>query len=192
MRGIGLAAVVLALFGAAACADPVTGKAAGRMLFTAEGAEVEMLAQGFLSAADTAALQMVGAAQPYYGAIAVSPEEGLMVEATVAAANYHDTEAAAAAALAGCNARRSGKTACMVVALIRPKGWQARGLQLSAAATAAIRKDYGGRAPKALAISPTSGLWGIAKGPGAAQAALADCAAKATPPLTDCTLAVVD
>lgn len=192
MRGIGLGAVILALFGAVACADPVTGKAAGRMLFADEGAEIEVIAQGFLSDADMAALQMVGAAQPYYGAIAVSPEEGLMVEATVAAANYHDTGAAAAAALAGCDARRSGKTACMVVALIRPKGWQARAFQLSAAATAAFRKDYGGRAPKALAISPASGHWGIAKGQGATQAALADCAAKATPPLTDCALAVVD
>lgn len=194
MRGLGFAvtAGVCLGLGMAAAADPATGRAAEGMLFSPEGAAVEMLAQGFLTDADVKALELVGAAQPYYGAIAVSPDEGLMVEATVAAANYHDTDAAAAAAKAECDAKRKGAASCVVVALIRPKGWQAQALQLSADATAGFRKDYRGQGPKALAVSPATGLWGIATGEGAADAAIAACAAKAAEPATDCTVVVAD
>lgn len=193
MRWRGLAAVaVVGLTTMAVAADPITGKAARAVLFAPEGAEVEMLVPGLLSEGDAAALKMVAEAQPYYGAVAISPDEGLMAEATVAAANYHDTDAATLAALMGCDAKRKGASPCVVVALIRPKGWEPRGVQLSAAATVGFAKDYKGRRGKALAISTSTGRWGVATGDKAVTAAVAACAAKAAPPVTDCAVVVAD
>ena len=78
----------------AALAQPMTGKAVAPLLFAATGAEVELLPAPFLPPDQAELLKTVGVSQPYYGAIAVSPDEGIMVEATVAAANHHSTEAA--------------------------------------------------------------------------------------------------
>ena len=82
-----------------AFADPISGKDAKKVLYAPLNAEVEILKSAGLGKNDAKALQMVGVAQPYFGAIAISPEDGLMSESTVAAANYHDTDAASAAAL---------------------------------------------------------------------------------------------
>ena len=142
------------------------------MLYQGVEPEVELLAQDFLPADQAALLKTVGVSQPYYGAIAVSPDEGIMVEATVAAANYHTTEAASAAALKGCNAARKGARACEVVALIRPKGWQQHPVQMSSAATDDFEENYRGRGAKAFAISTVTGDWGRAE---TADAALAEC-----------------
>ncbi|MDQ1847863.1 DUF4189 domain-containing protein [Gemmobacter fulvus] len=177
----------LTLAGAAA-AEPLTGKAAAKLMYPAEGSAVEMQSQEGLSAQDTAALTLVGTGQPYYGAIAISPAEGLMVEATVASVNYHDTDAAQAAALKGCEAKRKGAVACQVVALIRPEGWEARDLQLSADATAALKAHYA--APGALAISASTGLFGLAKGDAAGDAAVKACEDKAK--AGDCTVVIAD
>ena len=130
--------------------------------------EVELLPQDFLPADQAELLKTVGVSQPYYGAIAVSPDEGIMVKATVAAANYHTTEAASAAALKGCNAARQGARQCEVVALIRPRGWQPHPVQLSAAATEDFEANYRGRGAKAFAISTVTGDWGL--GTSAAEA----------------------
>ena len=94
--------------------------------------------------------------------------------------------------MAGCNERRkSGAARCVVVALIRPKGWEARDIQLSVEATTGLRKEYRkGRGEKALAIAPSTGEWAIAKGDGAASQALADCADRSG--ATDCTVVVAD
>lgn len=189
MRAIGVLMVVLAA--GAAEAQAVDGKTAKTLLFPATGAVVELLPQDFLPEDQAALLATVGAQQPYYGAIAVSPDEGLMVEATVAAANYHETEAAERAALAGCEAKRQGARPCAVVAVIRPEGWQARPLQLSAAATEGFA-DYGRSGPRALAVSASTGLWGLGKGDSAADAAIAECAAKANPAATDCAVVIAD
>ncbi|MDP3959273.1 MAG: 5-aminolevulic acid synthase [Pseudorhodobacter sp.] len=191
MRLAGLVMAVVGI-GTVAAADPITGKAARALLFAPEGAEVELLLPDLLPEAEARALKLVAEAQPYYGAVAISPDEGLMAEATVAAANYHDTNAATLAALAECDAMRKSAAPCVVVALIRPKGWEPRGLQLSAAATAVFATDYKGKRGKALAISTTTGRWGIATGDGAAAAAVAACAAKATPPADDCAVVVAD
>jgi hypothetical protein len=176
----------------AAWAQVPTGDAVQPLLFPETGAVVEMLPQSFLSEEQAAILAQVGAAQPYYGAIAVSPDEGLMVEATVAAANHHSTGAAERAALAGCDAKREGATPCVIVALIRPQGWAERSFQLSSGATAGfvdsflkIRRD------RAFAVSPVTGLWGVGKGRNAADKAVADCAAKGKG-VTDCVVVVAD
>jgi hypothetical protein len=185
--GIGL--VVLA---GAALAQVPTGDAVAPMLFPDTGAVVEMRPQSFLPKEQVAILAQVGAAQPYYGAIAVSPDEGLMVEATVAAANHHSTEAAERAALAGCDAKRKGAAPCVIVAVIRPKGWTERPFQLSSGATVGFREDFlKVRRDRAFAVSPATGLWGVGKGRNAADKAVADCAGKGKG-VTDCTVVAGD
>ena len=165
----GASLVVLVLAGLAG-AEVLNGKTAKAALFAPVKAEVEILADAGLPDDQAKALEMVGGQQPYYGAIAISPDEGLMSEATVAAANYHDTEAASKVALAECNAKKTGKAPCVVAALIRPKGWEARDLQLSSDATAGFKADY---KDGALAVSNSTGAWGVGADDAAALAACA-------------------
>ena len=167
-------------------AAPLSGKDARKLVITAKTAVVEVMLDAGLSAPDQTALGLVGAQQPYYGAIAISPGDGLLSEATVAAANYHDTAAAQIAALAECDAKKTTPAACVIAALIRPDGYAPRALQLSVDATTALRKDYPGKGG-ALAISAQTGAWGIGAG---ADAATAACAAKGG--ATDCAVVVQD
>jgi hypothetical protein len=190
--GMGLACGLACGFSGVASAQVLTGEQAAAVLFAPTGAEVELLKTDFLPKDQAELLRQVGAAQPYYGAIAVSPDEGIMVDATVAAANQHSVEAASVAARAACDAKRKGKRPCEVVALIRPAGWEQRALQLSSGATAAFLDEYVKvTRDKALAISPTTGGWGIGKGRDAAAKAVKDCATKDPKP-ADCVLAVQD
>lgn len=145
------------------------------MLYPNAGGEVEILPKDYLPADQAALLRQVGAQQAYYGAIAISPDEGIMVEATVAAANYHNVETASDAALRDCNARRKAERSCEIVGYIRPAGWEPQPVQLSQAATEAFVNDFRGNGPKAFAISSTSGEWGLAKGADAATRAVSDC-----------------
>ena len=66
--------------------SPVNSQAAEAALYPAQGAEVTVLAGAGLSEAEAEILRQVGATQKYYGAIAISPSEGLASEATVAGA----------------------------------------------------------------------------------------------------------
>ncbi len=124
--------------------------------------------------------------QTYYAAIAVSPDEGLMGKSAMQAVNFHDPESAAAAAIAGCNAKRAEKSKpCVVIADFVPKGYKpGASFSLSANATKVFKKKYrwAGR-KKAFAVSHASGNWGMAVKAGtieeARAAAIADCAAKA-------------
>ncbi len=197
-NGMGIVCSVwLLLAGVAgtAGAEPVNGKAAKAMLPTGKGAQVEIVPQSFLADNELDIIGLVAKDQPAYAAIALSPDDGLQSEATVAGANFHDTDAAAAFALAGCDGLRKGATPCVVVALIRPKGWKLQPVQLGATATEAFRSEYlKAKAPKAIATSTSSGLWGYAAGDGAAEAAVADCTAKAAEavPVTDCTVVIAD
>ena len=181
------AAIGLAVAASAAVVD---GKAAKKALFAPDEIAIEVIKHAFLVNNQPELLAEVAAAQPYYGAIAVSPGDGLMSEATIAAANYHSTDAATVAALAGCDAARKSDAPCVIVALVRPKGWEARAVQLSADATVAFRKSYGGQGA-ALAVSTTSGAWGMAKGADAGAAAIAACAAKLAG-ANDCQVIVTD
>lgn len=174
----------------AAFAQVLDGKAAKKALFAADDVGVQVMKQSFLVDNQAQILASVATQQPYYGAIAVSPTDGLMSEATLAAANYHTVEAASVAALAGCDAARKGDVPCVIVALIRPKGWEARPLQLSADATAAFRKDYANKGG-ALAVSASTGAWAMAKGADAANAAVAACTAKLTGQ-NDCSVIISD
>lgn len=186
MRILAIGVAVMGLAGAA-WAAPLDGKAAKKALFAPMKAEVEIMPAAGLPKDQATILKSVGAAQLYYGAIAVSPEMGLMFETTVAAANYHDVAAASVAALAGCNAAKAGKKDCVVAAVIRPKGWQDRGVSLSSDATAAFKAEYQ-TAGSALAVSAGSGAWGIG---GDAAGAIAACVAR-NPAATDCTVVIAN
>ena len=98
-------------------AQTVTGDAAAAMLFAPQPAEVEIV-KDVLPKDQAKMLAMVAKDQPYYAAIAISPDEGLMSEATMAAANHHTVEAAVAAALAQCNAKKAGATDCVIAATV--------------------------------------------------------------------------
>lgn len=190
MRGLGGMVLAMGLAAAVqAAAQPVDGRAARDALFAPKGSSVAIV-RGVLPEEQAQLLAGVAGGQAYYGAIAVSPDEGLMSEATVAAVNHHSIESAAAAAVRDCNARKKGRADCVVAALIRPRGYQeGRALQLSAMATEAFRSDYGRSGPRALAASPATGQFGIGKGADAAAAALAACAAGGA---TDCAVVVAD
>ena len=164
-----------------AAAQTVTGDAAAALLFPSKGAEVEMAPGDLLPKDQAKMLAMVAKDQPYYAAIAISPEEGLMSEATMAAANHHTVEAASAMALAQCNAKKKGATDCVIVATVRPEGWEARPLQLSSGATEDFA-NYSG----ALAISASTGSWGIGN---SGEEAVAACEAKQQT-ATDCAVAI--
>jgi hypothetical protein len=186
-----LIAIVLVLGAASAArAEPLTGAAATTMLFAPGEAQVQIVSGSPLSEDDAKLLAMVVADQPYFGAIAISPDEKLLEsKATIAVANYHSTEAASAEALRQCEGLRQGQSPCMIAAVIRPKGWEQRGLSLSSEATAGFGASYPQTAG-ALAISGTSGAWGIASGQGAAEAAVTACAQKAS--VKDCTVVIAE
>jgi hypothetical protein len=174
----------------AVSADVLTGKAAKKALYSGDEVAVQVMKQAFFVDNQAEILATAAAQQPYYGAIAVSPKEGLMSEATIAAVNYHSVEAASVVALTGCDAARKGEVPCVIVALIRPEGWEARPVQMSSEATAAFRKDYGGKGA-ALAVSMTTGSWSMAKGTNAADEALSACASKLTG-ANDCKVIIAD
>lgn len=184
MRPI-ITALALASLAFPAAADTLTGAKAKKALFPADKAEVVLLPEANLPEAVATALQQVGAAQPYYGAFAISPEDGALTEATALAVNFHSVQAAGAFAVADCNKKKKGKAGCIVAAVIQPKGWKDKGFQLSSQATEGFKDGY----PKkegAFAISPPTGGWGLGTG---AEAALADCAAR-NPTVADCTVAI--
>jgi hypothetical protein len=190
--------VVLALFAASAASAQGVFDARGaqRQLFHESRAELIVHPYAGMSAAEQGVFKAVAdqlaGSVPYYGAIAISPAEGINSRATTARGNYHSFESASAAVLADCNgARARGAAPCVVVAEVRPRNWQARALQLSAAATQMFRADYRrGRGERSLAVSPTSGGFGIGKGPGAASSAIAAC--NQVGGVSDCRIAVQD
>ena len=66
--------LVSAALATPALAEPMTGKAAKKLLFAPVTAEVEILPEAGLSQDMADALAMVGEGQPYYGAVAIAPE----------------------------------------------------------------------------------------------------------------------
>lgn len=205
MRNLGVTlaiAVVMGFAGIAQSASDVVGEAvvldgktAKKMMFSHKGSEFVVLKQDFMSDADVKLLNLMSGmdqfkAVLYYGAIAASPSDGVTHKATVATSTHHSPAAAAVAAISECNALRSGGPDCVVVAQILPKKYTEQTFSLSASATAILKKTYlRGGGPKAMAISPTTGSYGVAKGDGAVDAALATCAAESA---ADCLIVVQD
>jgi len=184
------ASAVLIAVSLPALAEPLSGKEAVKLVFPPEASEVEMLPVQGLPAESATLLQQVVKDYAYYAAVAIAPDEDILKsEATMLVANHNSAETAAAAALAGCNNARTGGGDCVVAAIVRPKNWQARALQLSVEGTLALQNDYGKRGERAMATSAETGFFGLAQGAGAQGAALAACAAKGA---TDCVVAVAD
>lgn len=175
-----------------AFAGPVPGADAAEQLFHPEHVEVVRYNAEGLSDQEVQILASVAQGQQYYAAVAFAPADGLMSEATVMAANHHTVEAARTAALAECEERRSNEARCVTVLEVRPAGWEARDLQLSADATMAFGEDYPASSEAALAISPASGLWGLGQGDNASAAALAACAGAGTDDVADCAVVIAD
>lgn len=170
--------------------DVLTGAEARDLLFRENGRNVEIADVAFLGAPERRALEAYGADFAYYGAMAVSPGDRVDSGSAVALANFHSPEAAAAAALEGCEARRKEGDACIIVATINPRRYENRALTLSVEATAALKGEYRRlEAPKAFAISPSSGAWAFARGDG--TRALDQCEARAQG-VRDCRIVVAD
>lgn len=190
MQSLLAAGAVLIGLSGAGVAEPISGKEAAKLMFSPKGAEVEMLPVEGLSPESAALLQQVIKDYAYYAAVAIAPDEDILKsEATMLVANHHSAEAAAAAALAGCDKARKGGANCVVAAVVRPKGWEARALQLSVEGTVALKSDYGKNGERAMATSAETGFFALAQGADAQAAALKACAEKGA---TDCTIAVAD
>lgn len=186
-----LLTLALLLAPVAALGDPVDARTARDLLFRDAAVEVAEIDVSTLSEQDRQVLTMVAQSQNYYAAVAFAPAAGIMAEPTVLAANYHHIEAARAAALAGCNARRTGGAACVIALEVRPAGWEARALQLSADATADFDENYRrARGSRAFAASTSSGQWGIGRGEDAESAAITACQGDSG--VTDCTVVIRD
>ena len=182
MRRTSLALLATLLAGPATAQAVLDRDAAAAQLFDARGVVVSIQRHAFLSEADVATLGALPrvATLKYYGAMAAHPSDGLQSARTRGAFNFHSVKTARAAALAGCGA------GCVVVADILPRGYAPdRALTLNQDATAAVSGRAGRRAgpDAALAVSRTTGAWGLGAG---GAAALATCAAEGA---GDCALA---
>lgn len=189
MRFWGFAGVIAALFPVMATAQALNATSAAKQLFPVKGSTV--VVSSSLSARDkqiaqtlvTLLEQQQGEPIYYYFSIAYSPADGWASESLQSANNFHSVAAADAAAMRACDAAKSGGT-CTVVARVVPKSYKERDLTMSVAATEDFRRRYrrAGK-PKAFAISPGSGAWGI----GTSDAgAISDCG------VTDCTVVIRD
>lgn len=176
-------------------AEPMSGQTASGMLFEPGTRSIQLS-----SRITDRQRAMVGVLVPlmekqlnqtlqYYGSLAISPDEGFQAESSQSALNYHSVDAADRAALSACNAkRRSGSAQCVLAARILPQGYQRQPLSLSTHATRAFRQTYRrAQAPKALAISATTGAFGV----GAPAAALQTCAREARG-VNDCAIVIRD
>jgi len=175
-----------------ALADPIAGAEARAQLFHPRHVDVVRYNAEGLSDQEVQILASVAQGQKYYAAVAFAPADGLMSEATVMAANHHTVGAARTAALTECEERRSNAGRCVIVLEVRPAGWQARSLQLSADATSAFENDYPAHGEAALAVSPATGLWGLGRGDDAAADALAACAGAGSNDVADCMVVIAD
>jgi len=188
-------AATLGVMGGTAGAEPIDGKAARGEMFSHRGGQVVVFAEDYLSEENAAQLAVTGGLIQYYGAIAIAPDEGFISQANQAAANHHSIDAAETAALAACNAARSGGRRCVIIAHYLPDDWEeGRALQLSQAATDAFRRTYRrARKPRAFAISDITGAFGVGRGDGAMEDALASCNEDAESlGATDCNVVVSD
>ena len=178
---------------AGAAAAQVDSKTARNQLFSERGASVQInTALPWLTADVAKATEAYAAQFPYYAAMAVSPGDPPTTGSAVAEANHHSVEAAQRAALAACNARRTTGQDCVIVATVVPRRYRARAFTLSTSATDTMKSRYRQlKAPKALAVSPSTGAYGYARGDGAR--ALEVCNEQAQERgARDCQIAVMD
>lgn len=210
MRKLGVACVLAVVSPVLAMAEPISGAAAKKMLFSPKAFSVDVVDGTGL---DDLSIKVVRALveEPgfnkrltYYGAMAFSPAfiervqaDGLQSGAAGLAAyvdGYHSFDAASAAAMAICTeALQAGDAPCVVAIRVQPKRWKARALSLSMSATAAMKVYRKGKGPKAMAVSTGTSAYAIAKGEGAAEVALNSCNASAIKVgVADCEVLIAD
>ncbi len=137
-------------------------------------------------------LGQLGASIPAYGALAISPSEGLFVDWLNGAGQFHSIGDARAAALAYCNGKRKGGSAkCVLLVEVMPRGSSEEDVfSLSGPANAALRGAYRKlKSPKAFAISAKTGNFGFDRGDGGRAL---DACAVAGKGAKDCRIVVVD
>ena len=193
------AIIALGVTQALAGEAPFTGKEAKRMLFSPKKSEFIVVRQDFMTDIDVKTLEVMAdmaefKSALYYGAIAVSPKRGLAHKSISASTNLHNILAAEQQALNNCNRLRGGGPRCVVVAYVKPRKFTEQQLHLSTSATTAFKRTYlKWHGPKAMAISRATDEYALAKGEGAAEAALAACnKAAAVKGATDCWIAIRD
>ncbi len=193
----------LALLAGGALAEPLSFKDARKALPRANAKPAIAFNEAVVPQADRARLEnakqslgdvltTLGEAIPHYGAVAISPSEGLFVEWLNGVGQYHSLPAARAAALAYCNANRNSASApCQVLVEVAPKGAKpGDAITISGPANAALRGAYRKmKSPKAFAISQSTGNFGFDRGDGGR--ALNACAS-AGPGANDCIIVVAD
>lgn len=187
-------AMSLALSALPVSAQTVDTKDARKMLFgtswTVELGEASFLDKSMQKVIEAQLRGTPGTG--YYGAIAVSPGEPTSSNLMSTMANFHSPETAQQAALDNCNSRRTIGNPCIVIATIMPKRYKAQPLTLSAQATEAFNKEYRKLdAPKAMAISPSTGVFGIDRGDGGRAISKCNAAAQAKG-AADCVIVVAD
>lgn len=197
------ALVAVSVGGSAAQAEPISFKEARKALPRANAKAVITFDETLVPQADRARLETarqsladvlktLGEAMPSYGAVAISPSEGLFVEWLNGVGQYHNPAAALAAALAYCDLNRQPDSApCAVLVEVSPRGASPDDvIAMSSPANAALRGAYRKMdAPKAFAISPSTGNFAFDRGDG--SRALEACAA-AGQGVTDCKIVVAD
>lgn len=204
MRRSLILAAIVGMFGATQLlAEPFSSREALRILPKARG-EVTLatypnrMPQKDLAQLEAAKLKLkdvfaaVGASLAGYGAVAISPDEGLLVDWISGVSEHHSAAAAQKGALDYCNAKKKkSSAACVILVEVAPKRAKASAaLTLSESANAALRGPYRKlKKPKAFAISPSSGDFGFETGK--AARALAACGA-AQNKSGDCKVVIVD
>ncbi|WP_116130846.1 hypothetical protein [Tropicimonas sp. IMCC34043] len=191
MRIIGLA-LALACLAPHAIAQPLDSKAARKMLFGTRGVDVQISDVGFIDAGMVKALEQAAGQIPYYGAIAVSPGEPTSSNLMSVIGNLHSPESAAKAVLDNCNARRTTGGPCVVIAVVTPRKYSPQPLTLSVGATGAFEKEYRKmKAPKAMAISRSTGGYAMDRGDGGRAVSQCEAAAAAMGG-KDCEVVIAD
>lgn len=197
------AALCLAVMTLPAISEPLTFKEARKALPRAKAKPVITVFEEVVPAADKAQLEgarqklkdvlkTMGQSVPSYGAVAISPDEGLFVEWLNGAGQFHSLASARQAALSYCNDKRKRSSAkCALVVEVSPKGAKADApISLSGPANAALRGAYRKlQAPKAFAISDKTGNFGFERGDGGR--ALEACR-RAGDGASDCRIVVAD
>jgi hypothetical protein len=192
-----LLALMICLAGPA-LAEPVSEREARGLLFGVRGESIAYSSalteaeRGIV--AEVIRLSEEQMRQPlyYYAAIAYAPDEGLVSGSLQSAINHHGVEAADRAALAACAAAKTVAGPCRIAARVLPRRYEPRALELSLGATTVFEETYRReRAPKAMAISPATGQYAVARGADAAEAARARCNA-GTEGVQDCRIVIAD
>ena len=198
-----LTAIAGVLIATQVYAEPLSFKEARKVLPKA-GGKVDLVTYAdFVPEQDMEALaavkmkprdvfKAIGASLEGYGAVAISPDEGLLVEWISGVSQHHSIWAAREAAISYCDEKRKDASAeCQVIVEVSPKGASDEDtLTLSAAANSALRGAYRKMdSPKAFAISPSTGDFGMDRGDGGR--ALDNCASADNQAL-DCVIVVAD